>query len=108
MSEWITGCACPATPPAMRSAFTPRCASSTPIGATTTRTAPGRSFSRREIFAANSSTFRQMIAKDLKISLHRSFVEAREKRHELITVEHLLLELLKNPTAAEVLRGCGA
>ena len=36
------------------------------------------------------------------------FVEARQKRHEFITVEHLLLALLDNPTAAEVLRACGA
>jgi ATP-dependent Clp protease ATP-binding subunit ClpA len=37
-----------------------------------------------------------------------AFVEARQKRHEFITVEHLLLALLDNPTAAEVLRACGA
>jgi ATP-dependent Clp protease adapter protein ClpS len=49
-----------------------------------------------------------MIAQELEISLHLAFVEAREKRHELITVEHLLLALMDNPTAAEVLRGCGA
>src|SRR5439155_750247 len=39
---------------------------------------------------------------------HMEFVEARQKRHEFITVEHLLLALLDNPTAAEVLRACGA
>jgi ATP-dependent Clp protease ATP-binding subunit ClpA len=37
-----------------------------------------------------------------------AFVEARQKRHEFITVEHLLLALLDNPTAAEVLRACAA
>ncbi len=49
-----------------------------------------------------------MIAQDLEVSLHMAFVEARQKRQEFITVEHLLLALLDNPTAAEVLRGCGA
>jgi ATP-dependent Clp protease ATP-binding subunit ClpA len=49
-----------------------------------------------------------MIAQELEVSLHMAFVEARQKRHEFITVEHLLLALLDNPTAAEVLRACGA
>ncbi len=49
-----------------------------------------------------------MIAQELEVSLHMAFVEARQKRHEFITVEHLLLALLDNPTAAEVLRVCGA
>ena len=48
-----------------------------------------------------------MIAQELEVSLHMAFVEARQKRHEFITVEHLLLALLDNPTAAEVLRACG-
>jgi ATP-dependent Clp protease ATP-binding subunit ClpA len=48
-----------------------------------------------------------MIAQELEVSLHMAFVEARQKRHEFITVEHLLLALLDNPTAAEVLRSCG-
>jgi ATP-dependent Clp protease adapter protein ClpS len=48
-----------------------------------------------------------MIAQELEVSLHRAFVEARQKRHELIAVEHLLLALLENTTAAEALRGCG-
>ena len=43
-----------------------------------------------------------MIAQELEVSLHMAFVEARQKRHEFITVEHLLLALLDNPTAAEV------
>ncbi|PZP58567.1 MAG: ATP-dependent Clp protease ATP-binding subunit ClpA [Azospira oryzae] len=47
-----------------------------------------------------------MIAQELEVSLHMAFVEARQKRHEFITVEHLLLALLDNPTAAEVLRAC--
>ncbi len=49
-----------------------------------------------------------MIAQELEVSLHMAFVEARQKRHELITVEHLLLAMLDNPAAAEVLRACGA
>lgn len=49
-----------------------------------------------------------MIAQELEVSLHMAFMDARQKRHELITVEHLLLAMLDNPTAAEVLRACGA
>ena len=49
-----------------------------------------------------------MIAQELEVSLHMAFVEARQKRHEFITVEHLLLALLDNPSAAEVLRACTA
>ena len=44
-----------------------------------------------------------MIAQELEVSLHMAFVEARQQRHEFITVEHLLLALLDNPSAAEVL-----
>ena len=49
-----------------------------------------------------------MIAQELEVSLHMAFVEARQQRHEFITVEHLLLALLDNPSAAEVLRACSA
>ena len=49
-----------------------------------------------------------MIAQELEVSLHMAFVEARQKRHEFITVEHLLLTLIDNPSAAEVLRACAA
>jgi len=49
-----------------------------------------------------------MIAQDLEVSLHLAFVEARQKRHEFITVEHLLLAMLDNASAAQVLRACGA
>jgi ATP-dependent Clp protease ATP-binding subunit ClpA len=49
-----------------------------------------------------------MIAQELEVTLHMAFVEAREKRHEIITVEHLLFALLDNFSAAAVLRGCGA
>ncbi|MBN9476758.1 MAG: ATP-dependent Clp protease ATP-binding subunit ClpA [Bordetella sp. SCN 67-23] len=49
-----------------------------------------------------------MISQELEVSLHMAFVEARQARHEFITVEHLLLSLLDNPSAAEVLRACAA
>jgi ATP-dependent Clp protease ATP-binding subunit ClpA len=49
-----------------------------------------------------------MIAQELEVSLHMAFVEARQQRHEFITVEHLLLALVDNPSAAEVLRACSA
>jgi ATP-dependent Clp protease ATP-binding subunit ClpA len=48
-----------------------------------------------------------MIAQELEVSLHQAFVQARAKRHEFISVEHLLLALVHNPTAADVLRACG-
>jgi ATP-dependent Clp protease ATP-binding subunit ClpA len=47
-----------------------------------------------------------MIAQELEVSLHMAFVEARQKQHEFITVEHLLLAMLDNPSAAEVLKAC--
>lgn len=47
-----------------------------------------------------------MIAQELEVSLHMAFVEARQARYEFITVEHLLLALLDNPSAAEVFRAC--
>ena len=49
-----------------------------------------------------------MIAQELEVSLHMAFMDARQKRHELITVEHLLLAMLDNPSASEVLNSCGA
>jgi len=49
-----------------------------------------------------------MIAQELEVSLHMAFMDARQKRHEFITVEHLLLALLDNPSAAQVLRACAA
>jgi len=47
-----------------------------------------------------------MIAQELEVSLHMAFMDARQKRHEFITVEHLLLAMLDNPTAADVMRAC--
>jgi len=49
-----------------------------------------------------------MLSKELEFTLNLAFKEAQEKKHEFITVEHLLLALLDNPAAADVLRACGA
>jgi len=49
-----------------------------------------------------------MIAQELEVTLHMAFMDARQKRHEFISVEHLLLAMLDNPSAMEVLRACGA
>ena len=49
-----------------------------------------------------------MLDKELEHTLNMAFKEARAKRHEFVTVEHLLLALLDNSSAAEVLRACGA
>ena len=49
-----------------------------------------------------------MFSKALEFTLNLAFTRAREKRHEFITVEHLLLALLDNPEASQVLLACGA
>ncbi|MGB0721818.1 MAG: ATP-dependent Clp protease ATP-binding subunit ClpA [Gammaproteobacteria bacterium] len=49
-----------------------------------------------------------MLSKELEFSLNQAFRQARDKRHEFVTVEHLLLALLDNPAAFEVLRACAA
>ena len=49
-----------------------------------------------------------MISQELEVSLHMAFMDARQKRHELITVEHLLMAMIDNPSAQEVLKACGA
>jgi ATP-dependent Clp protease ATP-binding subunit ClpA len=48
-----------------------------------------------------------MLSKELEFTLNRAFKEARAKHHEYMTVEHMLLSLLDNPTAAKVLKACG-
>ncbi len=48
-----------------------------------------------------------MLSQELEFSLNSAFQAAREKRHEFITVEHMLLALLDNPSAIRVLRACG-
>lgn len=49
-----------------------------------------------------------MLSMELEVTLNLAFRDARNKRHEYMTVEHLLLALLDNKEAADVLRGCGA
>src|SRR5690606_5089743 len=49
-----------------------------------------------------------MLSKDLEVTLNSAFSGARKKRHEYMTVEHLLLALLDNEVAADVLLACGA
>jgi len=49
-----------------------------------------------------------MLNKDLEITLNEAFKHAREQHHEFMTVEHLLLSLLDNPSATDVLKACGA
>ncbi|MBX3709395.1 MAG: ATP-dependent Clp protease ATP-binding subunit ClpA [Gammaproteobacteria bacterium] len=48
-----------------------------------------------------------MLDKELEFTLNTAFKEARNKRHEFVTVEHLLLALLENSSALEVLKACG-
>jgi ATP-dependent Clp protease ATP-binding subunit ClpA len=49
-----------------------------------------------------------MLDKELEYTLNLAFKEARAKRHEFVTVEHLLIALLENSASVEVLRACGA
>ena len=49
-----------------------------------------------------------MLSEELELTLNRAFKEARDKRHEFMTVEHLLLALLENPSSNGALRACGA
>src|SRR5471030_162344 len=49
-----------------------------------------------------------MLDKELEYTLNVAFKEARTKRHEFVTVEHLLLALLENSSAVDVLKACGA
>ncbi|KAF0804164.1 ATP-dependent Clp protease, ATP-binding subunitclpa [Alcanivorax xiamenensis] len=49
-----------------------------------------------------------MLSKELELTLNEAFHHARSHRHEFMTVEHLLLALLENDAALEVLRACGA
>lgn len=49
-----------------------------------------------------------MLNKDLEVTLNLAFQQARDARHEYMTVEHLLLALIDNPAAQEALVACGA
>lgn len=48
-----------------------------------------------------------MLSKELEVTLSKAFKNAQDKRHEFITVEHLLLELLDNSAAETIMRACG-
>src|SRR5210317_1442170 len=49
-----------------------------------------------------------MFSKELELSISQAYQEAREKRHEFLTVEHMLLALLDNASALSILSACGA
>ena len=49
-----------------------------------------------------------MLSAEVEYSINTLFRDARDKRHEFVTVEHLLLAMLDNPSAAEVLRAVNA
>ena len=49
-----------------------------------------------------------MLSQELEYVLNQAFIRATRKRQEFITIEHLLLALLGNPSAVDVLRACGA
>ena len=49
-----------------------------------------------------------MLNKELENALNQAFKRARDQQHEFMTVEHLLLALLDNSSAAEILKACGA
>jgi len=49
-----------------------------------------------------------MLSRELEVTLNLAFKTAREKRHEFMTVEHLLLALLDDASASSVLKACGA
>ena len=49
-----------------------------------------------------------MLSRELEVTLNLAFKNAREKRHEFMTVEHLLLALLDDASASSVLKACGA
>ena len=49
-----------------------------------------------------------MLSNELEYCLNEAFQNAREARHEFMTVEHLLLAILDTPKVREILRACGA
>jgi ATP-dependent Clp protease ATP-binding subunit ClpA len=49
-----------------------------------------------------------MFSKELELSISQAYQEAREKRHEFLTVEHMLLALLDNASAVSIISACGA
>jgi len=49
-----------------------------------------------------------MLSRHLEVSLRLAVTMARQKRHEFLTIEHLLLSLLENDSAVNALKACGA
>ena len=49
-----------------------------------------------------------MFSKELELSISQAYQEARESRHEFLTVEHMLLALLDNASALGIISACGA
>ena len=49
-----------------------------------------------------------MLSQELEFVLNQAFIKATEKHQEFITIEHLLLALLGNPSAVDILKACGA
>jgi ATP-dependent Clp protease ATP-binding subunit ClpA len=49
-----------------------------------------------------------MISRDLEMVFNRAVDEARKRRHDMVTLEHILLSMVKDPIASEVLKACGA
>ena len=49
-----------------------------------------------------------MLSSELEFCLNEAFQRARERRHEFMTVEHLLLALLDIPQVHEILKSCNA
>ncbi|MBP6298777.1 MAG: ATP-dependent Clp protease ATP-binding subunit ClpA [Arenimonas sp.] len=49
-----------------------------------------------------------MFSKELEVSIGQCYKQAREARHEFMTVDHLLMALLDNASAYNVLKSCGA
>jgi len=48
-----------------------------------------------------------MLSTEVEYSINKLFKDAREKNHEFVTVEHLLLSMTTNPSAGKALRACG-
>ena len=49
-----------------------------------------------------------MFSKELELSISQAYQEARDRQHEYLTVEHMLLALLDNASALAIIKACGA
>jgi ATP-dependent Clp protease ATP-binding subunit ClpA len=65
-------------------------------------------YGTRKLVVAGEKRSNKMLNKELEFTLNLAFKEAKEKRHEFMTIEHLLLSLLDNPAAGNVLQACDA